>query len=263
MDPKLSDNFLLSIRKTGDRSQHVPPAARKSNGTIPLIVADLERAIRAGRLRPGDRLPAEEQLCLRHRASRPAVREAMQSLKARGLVVSRRGSGTYVEADASRAPLQASIETYAALRREGSAFLELMELRQLIECASAEALARPGNRAGRARLRVMLGRMKDKISNLPQFAQADIAFHIALAEESGNELFATIMRGLMPGLGLRFARATYDDPSLPARILREHRAICDRLDRGDAEAARHCIAAHLASSRLHLETLMGRGRRQP
>ena len=56
----------------------MPPAVKKSHGTISGIVADLERAIRAGRLRPGDRLLAEEQLCVRHRASRPAVREAMQ-----------------------------------------------------------------------------------------------------------------------------------------------------------------------------------------
>lgn len=241
----------------------MPPAVKKSHGTISVIVADLERAIRAGRLRPGDRLPAEQQLCVRHRASRPAVREAMQSLKARGLIVSRRGSGTYVETDALHAPLQASIETFTALRREGAAFLELMDLRQLIECASAEALARPEKSTGRTRLRAVLGRMKENISNLPQFARADIAFHVTLVEESGNELFATIMKGLMPGLGLRFAQSTYDDPSLPARILREHRAICDRLDRGDGEAARRCLASHLASSRLHLETLLGRGPRKP
>jgi DNA-binding FadR family transcriptional regulator len=207
-------------------------------------------------LLPGDRLPGEEELCVQHHASRAAVREAMQSLKARGLVVSRRGSGSFVSDDALRAPLSASIDLYTALRREGAAFLELMELRQLIECASAEALAHPEKEKGRILLRQSLDRMKVHVSNLRQFAKCDIAFHLALVEGAGNELFATIMEGIMPGLGLRFAEATYNDPALPERILQEHSDICNHLDAGNSEAARKAVACHLTTSRRHLEDLL-------
>ncbi|GGX10839.1 GntR family transcriptional regulator [Streptomyces noursei] len=60
------------------------------------IADDLRTAIRAGHLRPGDRLPAETKLAERFGRSVPTVREALRALRDEGLIEKRHGIGTFV-----------------------------------------------------------------------------------------------------------------------------------------------------------------------
>lgn len=62
------------------------------------IVDGLEADIAAGRLAPGDRLPAETQLAERFGVNRHTVRRALGVLASRGLVRATQGRGTFVEA---------------------------------------------------------------------------------------------------------------------------------------------------------------------
>jgi len=98
--------------------------------------------------------------------------------------------------------------------------------------------------------------MEKARSNPEAFGKADIRFHSIIVEGSGNELFATIMRGLLPTLGIRFADATYLEPELPARILAEHREICEHLEAGRAGAARRSLRRHIQASRSHMLNLL-------
>jgi GntR family transcriptional regulator len=61
-----------------------------------LIADDLRRAIRAGELAPGDRLPSETELATRYRRSVPTVRDALRVLNEEGLIDRRHGRGTFV-----------------------------------------------------------------------------------------------------------------------------------------------------------------------
>ncbi|WP_431916334.1 GntR family transcriptional regulator [Nonomuraea jabiensis] len=63
------------------------------------IAEELRREIRAGTLRPGDRLPAETALVARFKVSAPTIRQALGVLRAEGLVESRHGIGTFVKED--------------------------------------------------------------------------------------------------------------------------------------------------------------------
>ncbi|MGN1251084.1 MAG: GntR family transcriptional regulator [Candidatus Spyradocola sp.] len=62
----------------------------------------LQSDIREGRLRPGDMLPPECELCEQLGVSRPTVRQAMSELVAEGLLTRRKGKGTFVAAPAER-----------------------------------------------------------------------------------------------------------------------------------------------------------------
>ncbi|MFF5104760.1 GntR family transcriptional regulator [Streptomyces sp. NPDC000134] len=61
-----------------------------------LIADDLRRAIRAGELAPGDKLPAETELAARYRRSVPTVQNALRVLTEEGLIDRRHGRGTFV-----------------------------------------------------------------------------------------------------------------------------------------------------------------------
>ena len=60
------------------------------------LAEELSAQVRAGTYAPGERIPSEHKLAARYRIGRPTVRQATDSLIQRGMLVRRRGSGTFV-----------------------------------------------------------------------------------------------------------------------------------------------------------------------
>lgn len=216
----------------------------------------MEHEILSGRLPPGVRLPSEHALCREHNLSRASVREALESLKSRNLVESRRGSGTYVATGNARGGLRQSVSAFSALRSEGRDFQELMDLRLLLECECVKALALREAGPGRLALRKRLRAMERCKNDLGKFASADIDFHREIVRQSGHKLFGEIMDGLYDGVAMRFARATYVDTALTSVNLVAHAAICKALESGDPRQAVTVLRKHLTESRKHLERLL-------
>lgn len=59
-----------------------------------VIEQQLEFLILEGTLRPGEKLPPERELAKQFDVSRPSLREAIQRLEAKGLLLRRQGGGT-------------------------------------------------------------------------------------------------------------------------------------------------------------------------
>jgi DNA-binding GntR family transcriptional regulator len=72
-----------------DHNSYEPSYAR--------LVRILQEQIAAGRLRPGDRLPSESQLCEYHGVSRMTIRRVVNILVEQGLVVTKQGQGTFIK----------------------------------------------------------------------------------------------------------------------------------------------------------------------
>ena len=110
-------------------------------GTVPdLIARRILEVIGSDRLRPGDRLPPERELAAMLGTSRPSLREALQSLKARGWVAIRHGSGVYVADPATTRSLR------EALLAEEVSLRELFEMREVLELPAAAWAAGNGDR---------------------------------------------------------------------------------------------------------------------
>lgn len=62
------------------------------------IIGDVIASIRAGHLRPGDKLPSIAELCEQYRASATPVRTALLLLDERGWIEVHQGRGSYVAA---------------------------------------------------------------------------------------------------------------------------------------------------------------------
>lgn len=60
------------------------------------IADELRQSIRAGELRPGDRLPAESKLAEQYRRSVPTIRDALRLLRDEGLIEKQHGRGNFV-----------------------------------------------------------------------------------------------------------------------------------------------------------------------
>src|SRR3954452_2745935 len=97
----------------------------------------LDAQIESGALRPGDRLPTEQQLALAHGVSRTVVREAVHQLKSRALLRSRQGSGVYVAAATSTHTLSFDADVLQSM----DAVVQIREVRRALEGETAALAA--------------------------------------------------------------------------------------------------------------------------
>jgi len=80
---------VMALDDRGGRIDHERPI-------WPQVAADIERDIATGALRPGTRLPAEDELAAQYGVARNTVRRAVEDLRGRGLLETFHGRGTYV-----------------------------------------------------------------------------------------------------------------------------------------------------------------------
>ncbi|MEC3947687.1 FadR/GntR family transcriptional regulator [Sphingobium sp. HWE2-09] len=199
--------------------------------------------IASGILRQGDKLPSENELCQLFSVSRPVVRQALVRLKADGLVATRKGLGTIVQ---SSPP-----EGLTRFSQPGDVahMLRCLELRLALEGQAAGLAATRHSTAQLRGIRKALDRMEQEADGVGISAAADYAFHAAVAAASGNTLIEqvlesldqSIQRGMVIALGLTSERSR----ERSQRVLDEHRAIYEAIQRGDGQAGELAMRYHL------------------
>src|SRR5688572_11223494 len=153
------------------------------------VIGRLKKEIGAGRLAPGTRLPTEQELMAAMGVSRTVVREAVAALRADGLVTTRQGSGAYVAADVSRVPFRIDPEGLSSIED----VLEVMELRLAVEVEAAARAAERSTPRGLVPIGRTLRAIEAAIRKGEGAVSEDFAFHLAIAEASGNTRFAEIL----------------------------------------------------------------------
>ena len=221
------------------------------------VSREIEKAILRDRLGATTRLPTESELCRSFGVSRTVVREALQQLAARGIIHSVAGSGSYVS-PSNLDNLERCLSLLSKQNPDQKAFLELLDLRLLVETEMAGRLAEFPTIGSVRALRAALAMMVKATFDDPEpFARADTAFHLAIVEGVGHGLFATILKPLAP-LAHQYGLETYDSKSTLDGVIREHRAVLRHIEAGNPEGARNAMADHLTSSRRHYAELLAR-----
>lgn len=212
------------------------------------IVRDLEREIMDGILTPGIRLPSEEKLCARFSASRTVIREAIQQLRGKGLIRTLKGSGSYI-ADPSLDTLANAVETYSVLSNTDS-YLELMDFRILLETECARLAARHAGEKMIETMELAQEKMDACRGDRERFSAADIAFHLAIAAASKNNLYATVLAGLEKR-SIEYATANRGDVEWYGQVIETHDEILRAIRNADSTKAEAAMKKHLLLSRRH------------
>lgn len=212
------------------------------------LVQRFEEQIETGEMPVGSRFPTEKEITETFGVSRTVVREAYSRLAARGLLVSRRGSGAYVPDGAQYRAFQVTAEEIGEI----DDVLKLLEMRMGFEAEMADLAARRRTDADLAALRRALDAMEEG-SDVDASVAADAAFHAAIAAATRNDYFLRFTQFL--GVRLVPSRKLYLQGSDLARhqqyartINRDHRAIFDAIEAGDPTAARRAARRHMEKS---------------
>jgi DNA-binding FadR family transcriptional regulator len=147
----------------------------------------LREKIVAGTYREGDKLPTEQELMTMFNVSRSTVREAMRVLANSGWVRVQQGAGTFVNTrNGHHEPLMQRL-----IRGEDD---DLEEVRNLLEQKIVEKAASHRTAGDLEKMRKHLNERArhTREQNLKSCIEADLNFHIALAQACGNAVLADL-----------------------------------------------------------------------
>lgn len=220
------------------------------------IAERLAEEIMGGKLRPGARLPTEQEMVAAMGVSRTVVREAVAALRAEGLVVTRQGAGAFVTVDAWRRPFRLAGEGLPSVEE----VLNVMELRASVEVESAGLAATRGAPSDRRRVGKAMAAIDAAIERGESAVDEDFAFHRAIARATGNPQFSRFLeylgRFIIPRQSIRVAKHRAEGQRAYLEMIqREHRAIFNAIESGDPAAAREAMRRHLSNSQARYRRL--------
>ena len=264
MMTRLPSRFSVLHRSTSPTPPPVAdPLRQVADRLSDRLALRLQQQIESGALRPGDRLPTEQQLSLIHGISRTVVREAVHQLKSRALVVSRQGSGVFVAATPQHQALAFDPQVLGSVQ----AVVHVVEVRRVLEGEIAALAAERASRTQIAGMRRALKSIDLAVTEGRDGVAEDLGFHRLIGEATGNPQFRLLLGFLEQYLreGMRITRGNEARRSdFMQAVQREHHAIVEAISARDPVAARHCALTHILQGEQRLVeggVIAGRQRR--
>ncbi len=246
-------------RMEGDLAGGIRPAGRARGGLVKQVGDTLRREIGSGRFEVGDKLPSQAELSVRLGVSRTVVREAIASLQADGLLKARQGAGVFVTARSSPAGRIFQAIDHARI----SSMLEMLELRSAVEIEAAGLAALRRSPAHEEAIFRAHHAAAELIAGGQLSAQADLAFHCAIAAATNNPRFVEFLDLLGQSAIPRTAMPAADGAPLVApeldSLAEEHRRIAQAISASDEAEAREAMRVHLKGSQQRYRRLIREG----
>lgn len=219
-------------------------------------VDQIKKLIVSGHLRPGDKLPSENELSQLLNVSRSSVREALRALESNGLIQVRSGAGAFVSDDAL---VISSINDamQRVLTRRNRA-LKLLQVRGAIECMVVSEVASTVSASELQKLKNILDEQRRLVEERPEnyledLATLDAEFHLALCQAGENDIASEIISALLPSFHDDNKAIFYFEKGI--QLVDEHQRILDAISAGDGRKAEEEMRAHISRVMQEFESL--------
>jgi GntR family transcriptional regulator, transcriptional repressor for pyruvate dehydrogenase complex len=218
-----------------------------ANSKVEQLTRAMLDRIRSGEWPVGTLLPAERNLVEYFGTSRIALREAMSTLRALGVLDTEHGRGSTVRRiDASI--LEQLVPLMFSLEGE-QPFEQTFELRLALESRTAylAALRRTDDELAEIEGLAAEHRRQSE-GELGGAVAADVAFHMAVARAAHNPLFPIVLKAISEFVKYVQTISCTNNPVRRARAVQAHESVCEAIRDRDAERARVEMEAHLRYS---------------
>jgi GntR family transcriptional repressor for pyruvate dehydrogenase complex len=210
------------------------------------IVQQIEDSILSGALKPGEQLPSERELATRFGVSRTAVREAVKALHEKGLVEAYSGRGTFIT-DGTSQVMRQSLDLMIKIGQpEGSTYLA--EVREILEPEFTALAALRVEEQHLASMRDSIAIMDRSMRKPDAYIEADLDFHLALAEAAGNPLILSLLDSIV-GLLREQRIRIFALEGGPMRGQVHHKRILEAIEQRNPTLARNAMRDHLQQVR--------------
>jgi GntR family transcriptional repressor for pyruvate dehydrogenase complex len=208
------------------------------------IADQIRSLIQSGGFPAGGRLPPERDLAQQLGVSRPSLREALIALEIAGAVEIRKGSGVYV----CRLPERPAASAIAAMGESPS---ELMQARAALEGSVIVIACAHVTPAWLGQLRATIDAMRAQVKAGRSPLEYDRAFHLCVAEMSGNSVMLRLVTELFDErhspISSRLSGHSETIQTWGVALL-EHETIYRAIEARDPLAAQSAIRMHLKAS---------------
>lgn len=232
-------------RTSGDGSifTEIGSTRRKSAEAVKQIL----QAVKAGSLKPGQKLPPERMLCTELGISRNSLREALLTLEVLGYIHSRVGNGTYISDHVGRAE---HTEEILSLLNTADDMPDLWEARSEIETVIASMAVRTGSDKALMRVADQFTAMQKAVetNDVRLYIELDKSFHKAIARAADNAFLQRVLQPLIDITNDHLFRGL-EEAEFARRFtasIHEHEAIVAALTARDESAAIAAIADHFS-----------------
>jgi GntR family transcriptional repressor for pyruvate dehydrogenase complex len=212
------------------------------------LVSQIEGAILDGRLKAGDKLPAQRDLVDMFQTGRGPLREALRVLEQKGLLEIKRGvRGGAVVRPPSMAPVAESLGLL--LRHREITLTELSEFREGVEGSVAAIAAQRASQADIRQLKSLLKQAKkhagDGIEAWEPFCQVDNHIHVAIAKAAGNRVYEFVLRMVHDNIQQYYEAHPLKDRSFMQENYQDLCDIVSALEKHQATAVRSLMQSHV------------------
>lgn len=229
--------------------------------TLPRQVADqIRAAILEGRLAMDERLPSEEDLARRFGISRPTLREALKVLAAQNLIRARRGptGGTFVARPDASGVARTLTEAATLLVGAGTFGVdEIVTARMETEPLCCRLAAQHRSPEDLARMAEAIARQRQPGLSDAEFCAADVAFHRAVVQATGNGPLHLMMHAVIESFIPVTNMLIYRDHER-LRTAGAHDLILQAITAGEGDRAADLMRDHLTGLRSLLEAALAR-----
>ena len=231
----------------------MPLSTIRSDNTVlsEKVAEQVIQYIQENRLRCGDRLPNERELEANMGVSRSTIREAMRSLRSRGIVEIRQGSGTYV---AESMGVTSDPLGLAFRYDKNRTLADLLDLRFMFEPSIAAACAARATQQQRKEIRELTDAVADLIRRGEDHCECDIELHCAIARAADNELVNVMFPDILRGIHL-YLQVLRD--AMLEQTIRGHEEIATAIMNVDPQGAYEAMLRHLEDNRISIMDCLG------
>jgi len=229
---------------------NTPAAARSETRFSDILYEKIIGMIAEGRFALNERLPSEPNLALMLGASRPVVREALERLRADQLIVSRKGSGSYVRQRPDSSVLKTvPVGSLADVQR-------FFEFRAGLEAEAAELAARNWQPQDKIRISAAFSALEHCLQNGELGADEDQALHGAIAAATGNQFHTIVREWFKPhiaiGMSVTRSLSLKRTPDHVREVQDEHAAIVEAVFARRETAAHDAMKVHILNARARM-----------
>lgn len=197
------------------------------------------------RLRPGDPMPTELELCEQLQVSRSSVREAMRTLAALDIVEVRHGTGTFV-GHLSLTPLVNSVAFRSVLApgEANEALRNIVEVRTALEIGQARQVVTTLKGKPNPELESLVSQMVELAGRGESFAHQDRQFHRELLSQTSNDLLVDVVDAFWEAYTILLHRLEVATPEDITDTASAHGQMLDAARAGDLDAYLKAVDAH-------------------
>jgi len=217
------------------------------------IANEIERMIIENTLPTNSKLPSEQKLAEMLGVSRNILREALKTLKERGLISVKTGNGIYVDKPGQKV-LQDVLKRFVYF--QNVPLNEVFEIRFSIEVSACGLAAARAGKKDLLELENLIREMKKSINNVSLWSDVELRFHLSIAKSTKNPLFLAFIQTLTNMLSELFEKGYYKKNAIEHGIM-GHENILEAIKSKDIKRAKQAMVDHLETSKQLLLDLKG------